>query len=915
MIYTSFSLNGSWTMDYTEENYVSHELPALTQNRALINDAVPGYWEDMNDKFRKASFFRRLKVNPEYGIQSYPITYDCPDMALPNVMGTFFYRRSFNCSSAVAKETAIYFGGVQSAVSVWVNGVFIGRHEGYSTPFEMKIPQSVLATGENTVVLAVSNHRLRGFADQPISGITSRAASEYSGGIIGNVELRIYKNGLRDLALLVSDDLKAVTCRIVSEDDSECTYTVCDRDRVIREGKGRGEITFDTEGMEYWSPENPKRYLFTLKCGDAVIERMFGVRRLTVEGTHLKLNGEPYYLRGVCEHCYYPLTVYPVQDISYYRTVIKKFKELGFNYIRFHTHVAPDAYFEAADELGILMHVESPNNTTLGEWRQIVEHCRRFTSVVIYCCGNELQIRDDYIAHLKECAQAVHTETDALFSPQSALRELEYAFFETSSQHEIVNEPFTHNPRKFRCLGEFSDLYNTASQGYCSHRSLLFDPKRMDSLSYIYGRPRLYHEISIDGTYTDLTLKDRYEGTRIGNTDMFDSLERHLEEKGLRDKAPVYFRNSCQWQRRLRKHIFEQVRRCNECAGFDYLGPIDTHWHTFGYDVGMMNEFYEMKSGESVRNVLMYNSPTVLLNDLPTLVNYASGDTLKTDIFVSLYGVKQLENATLELKLTLDGRTIDLKRIRVDGAEGGKVTRLCSFEKLLPEVESPCEMKLCVGLQADGVSAENEWELYLFPRVERLELGSVRVSDGFSERGLIEALEERKSVVSFGSSPFLTTDMTFQMAKAGRTGGNLATVINDHPVTHRLPHAGFCGWQFRVMMENTASVKFDSDDLPFDPIIEIVSSHKNIIRQAALFEFCALGGKMIVCSFRFEKNDPGAMWLKKVILDYANSEEFRPKITLTRDQLDTLMHTSSSQSHKNTNFELNPNDQTAFRKD
>ena len=95
----------------------------------------------------------------------------------------------------------------------------------------------------------------------------------------------------------------------------------------------------------------------------------------------------------------------------------------------------------------------------------------------------------------------------------------------------------------------------------------------------------------------------------------------------------------------------------------------------------------------------------------------------------------------------------------------------------------------------------------------------------------------------------------------------------------------------------------------------MVSSHKNIIRQAALFEFNALGGKFIHCSFRFENNDPGAMWLKKVIIDYANSEDFKPKHTVTRGQLDALKHTNSSVSHKNTNFELNPNDKTAFRKD
>ena len=51
-------------------------------------------------------------------------------------------------------------------------------------------------------------------------------------------------------------------------------------------------------------------------------------------------------------------------------------------------------------------------------------------------------------------------------------------------------------------------------------------------------------------------------------------------------------------------------------AGFDFLGDINTHWHTFGYSVGMMDEFYRLKPGETVENVLRYNSAAVVLSDL-----------------------------------------------------------------------------------------------------------------------------------------------------------------------------------------------------------------------------------------------------------------------------------------------------------
>ena len=78
--------------------------------------------------------------------------------------------------------------------------------------------------------------------------------------------------------------------------------------------------------------------------------------------------------------------------------------------------------------------------------------------------------------------------------------------------------------------------------------------------------------------------------------------------------APRHFEKADAVEANITAAGFECVRRSENLAGYDFIGPIDTHWHTFGYDVGMMNEFYELKPGESVRNVLMYNSDTLNVN-------------------------------------------------------------------------------------------------------------------------------------------------------------------------------------------------------------------------------------------------------------------------------------------------------------
>ena len=91
------SLSGNWRVDYlSSAPYTEVTEPVISDTSDSVTTIpVPGYWEDMKAAFSKAPFFGNLKINPEYGAQSYPIAGVAPDMALPNIMGTFFYRRRF----------------------------------------------------------------------------------------------------------------------------------------------------------------------------------------------------------------------------------------------------------------------------------------------------------------------------------------------------------------------------------------------------------------------------------------------------------------------------------------------------------------------------------------------------------------------------------------------------------------------------------------------------------------------------------------------------------------------------------------------------------------------------------------------------------------------------------------------------
>lgn len=910
MSYKSILLNGSWGMAYSRDKYTDTVCPQ--KEFYFVENAVPNYWEDMYDEFLYMPFLAELNVNAT-GSQKYPIAYTAPDMLLPNITGTFYYTKSFVYNEN-SGDNALHFDGVQNTVSVWINEIYIGNHEGYSTSFNINIPDGVLKTGNNIITLAVSNYRLTGVLGQPVSGLTSRATNEASGGITGNVEIRTYKTPLRDVNVLISEDCKTVYANITSTEKISCLWEVYDGEKLIKSGNGEEHICFSSDGLDCWSPETPKLYKLKISYENESVTTVFGVRRLTADGVHFKLNNKPYYLRGVCEHCYFPHTVHPEHNIAYYREIIKSIKKLGFNFIRFHTYVPFEEYMQACDELGVLIQIESPNNTSFEEWEKIVENCRKHCCVVIYCCGNELLLDEPFIEHLNNCADVVHKNTDSLFSPMSALRGVEYYWNETEHDNATLKIPFAYQPKRLEKIGSFSDLYNSYAQGLLSYTSLDADVEVIDGWSKLYNKPRLSHEICIDGTYTDLSLKDRYKNTKIGNSQMFSSIEKHLEEKGLLQKAPLFFKNSSMWQQRVRKYCFETIRRCENMAGFDFLGPIDTHWHTFGYDVGMMNEFYELKPGETIRNVLMYNSETVLLTDMGRNVNYESGKKATFNIYISCYSDIRQSDACLSLYLINNGRVIEREKVSIDGLKNGKVSKLYTWNVTMPICKEPLALKLYATFESGNVLSENEWEVYVFPNESITTEKNVIIVDKIDVEELEELMKKGKNVVLFGAEPFTSLPTSFRISLAGRTAGNLATCIYDHPLLADMPHDGFCGWQFNKMLENGSAICFENDNVPFEPIIEVASTHKFAIKQSILFEFEILKGKILVCGFNFDETDPGSMWFKSRIISYAGSKEFNPKINISFDTLRLLAGVKVAQTAENTNFAFNQNDITAIRK-
>jgi hypothetical protein len=906
-VYDAVSLDGEWAMAYRQYAWNRVEYPEFTGVK--ISRAVPGYWEDMVDAFRAAGMKDEFQINPHHSPQSHPIVDWADDMTFPDIYGCFFYRRTVTLDRIGSAVLA--FEGVRNQVHAWINGRFVAFRQGFSTPFELAVPNGVLRKGENEIVLAVSNNPNLGYSDY-VYGLTSRSIFRSTGGVNGHLELRFPRNRLGDVYVTTAVDMKSFT--VHTDGGVKFAYEISDRSssggKVMAKGEASGDFTVSTAGFSFWSPEDPKRYELTIRTTEGAYSQLFGIRRLVADGEKLRLNGSPVYLRGVTEHCYFPKTVHLPRDLDYYRMITRKRKELGFNFVRFHTFIPPVEYLEATDELGMLVHIESPNFVSEPEFAAIIAFVRRHPSVVIYCVGNETRIDRLAEAYLRDVAEIVHTRTDSLFSPMSALRGVEYALI--PGKDVIIDKPFKHNPERMARLAEYCDLWTSYQLAAMSYESLNGkSAATVDRWGDAYcGKPRISHEICIDGSYADLNLEKLYPpDSPILKTGMFKGIREQLVRKGVLDRADTYFRNSCEWMRRIRKFTFEKLRSADRVAGYDFLGDINTHWHTFGYPVGMMDEFYRLKPGETVENVLRYNSAAVLLTDLGSDFNVYAGEMKDVAFSLSDYAAEAPDAKLAVALVDAEGETVFAAEKSVGGIRNGCLTRLGSCAVRIPTTEVPKKYLLKASFAGGAVKASNEWEIYAFPKVvTRPAAANVRAVTDISLDELMASLAKGERVLLLGKGPFKALSTTYRIGLAGRCAGNYATVIKaGHSALVGLPHDGFCGWQFRRLMEGGAAVQLESD-VPFDPIIDVASSDKHVIRQAMLFEYRVGSGRLLVCSFNFAGTDPAATWLKARLLDYATSAEFEPKLALTQAQLRAVVSAPLLGEASDRNRARNPSD-------
>lgn len=261
--------------------------------------------------------------------------------------------------------------------AVTVNGVEVGDHTGMWAPFSFDITGIARAGKECTVEVFVTKPGKRHPVRQSLAGFLPDLATTF-GGLWQGVRIRALRAGLDyvevqadfasgkvsvyALALLFDRAPDGLEWRVFVEKDG----AVVAQQRVpLDPGAPELDISVPVNELLPWSPEQPN--LYTVRMGlwddaECMVEasRRVGFRALTAEGERLLLNGRPFLARGVLSWGWNPDRIAPFYTLEEARAEIRKVKALGFNMLKLCLFVPNTAFFQAADEEGLLLWEEYP---------------------------------------------------------------------------------------------------------------------------------------------------------------------------------------------------------------------------------------------------------------------------------------------------------------------------------------------------------------------------------------------------------------------------------------------------------------------------------------------------------------------------------------------------------------------------
>ena len=299
---------------------------------------------------------------------------------LPDNANIGWYSRAIKVSSKwKGKKIFITIGASDWETSLWIDGKFVGKHEGGYTPFSFELTPFLTYGKKHKIIVRVDddagdpNKFSRGHA------LYGKQGYGNARGIWQTVYLEARGSNYFDAIHFTPDiDNKSVNVKFYFQDKMKTNSSVklniktdkgvINKKFTIRKGQLSSSFNVSIPDMRLWSLDDPFLYKVEASLDDDQVESYFGMRKVSVvnlpdsEFPYVALNNKPIYLQFALDQSYHQDGFYTFPTDQFMKEEIIRSKSIGLNGIRIHikTEIPRKLYW--ADKLGLLVVEDLPNS-------------------------------------------------------------------------------------------------------------------------------------------------------------------------------------------------------------------------------------------------------------------------------------------------------------------------------------------------------------------------------------------------------------------------------------------------------------------------------------------------------------------------------------------------------------------------
>lgn len=324
------------------------------------------------------------------------------------ISGVAWYRYRFAGDSRLAgKMVQLVFDGVDYTADVWLNGRYLGFHEGYFQSFRFDISKYLRADPENELLVRVNSPKeiesqdwslhkrlIKGVLShhdaRPGGAWSAKAQDRNTGGIWAPVYLKVsekvaieqvkitpqvdihHHRGVAEVALnlkFAEKTPKTVSLQLQLSPDNfpGVAYNIQTTTVRLEPGLNQVKIPVSAENphlWETWERGKPNLYVLTVQAreDDRLLDEAkatFGFRTIDFDDRERvwKLNGKRLFVRGTN---YIASQWLSEMTPDKYQFDLELMKRANINAVRVHAHVTGRDFYDLSDRAGILVWQDFP---------------------------------------------------------------------------------------------------------------------------------------------------------------------------------------------------------------------------------------------------------------------------------------------------------------------------------------------------------------------------------------------------------------------------------------------------------------------------------------------------------------------------------------------------------------------------